>query len=121
MAAGETDRANGESWGRPNEPMSLGLLMARDYYACGLCRVKETIRHCFADRIEEKLPRLDFPVLIMRGGRDPVTTHRWAEETAELLPKGELRVIPGRGHAVNYSAPLEFSRVAKAFLNLNSI
>jgi len=41
----------------------------------------------------------------------------WAEEVAALPPQGQLAVIPGVGHAINYSAPLELAQVTQAFLD----
>jgi 2-hydroxy-6-oxonona-2,4-dienedioate hydrolase len=70
-----------------------------------------------ADRIEEKLPRIKAPSLVVRGERDAVAPQPWAEEVARKLGAGEVRVIPGKGHAPNYSAPDELMRVIRPFLS----
>ncbi|WP_446377124.1 alpha/beta fold hydrolase [Coleofasciculus sp. E2-BRE-01] len=59
---------------------------------------------------------MQVPTLVVRGGKDPLVPPYWAEEVVELLPQAQLAVIPGGGHTLNYSAPLELSRVTKAFL-----
>ena len=53
----------------------------------------------------------------MRGQEDPVVSQQWAEEVVNLLPNARLVVIPGGGHTLNYSAPLELSRVTRAFID----
>jgi 2-hydroxy-6-oxonona-2,4-dienedioate hydrolase len=100
------------------EPLGLSVLMSRDWLAAGLGRGLDTIRSALADRIEAKLPAIRAPTLIVRGGNDPKIPAYWAREAAALLPAGELRVIPGYGHCLIYTAPLELMRVIGPFLGL---
>lgn len=100
----------------PYERPSLGPILVRDYLAAGAFRALRTFRYMLEDRIEEKLPRVRVPTLVVRGSRDPVVPQRWAEEATRLLPMGRLVVIPGWGHTLNYSAPLELVRVVRPFL-----
>jgi 2-hydroxy-6-oxonona-2,4-dienedioate hydrolase len=101
----------------PREPPSQALIIMRDYRDCGIRRVVRTFRYSLQDRIEEKLPRMQVPTLIVRGGRDPIVPQRWAEEATRLLPKGRLIMIPGAAHTVNYNSPLELARVVRPFLS----
>lgn len=41
---------------------------------------------------------------------------RWAEQVTCLLPRGQLRVVPGATHAMTYTNPLELARVTEGFL-----
>jgi 2-hydroxy-6-oxonona-2,4-dienedioate hydrolase len=100
----------------PREPRSLDLLMIRDALLAGPRRTILTIRHGLEDRIEQQLPRMRVPTLVVRGGRDSIVPQRWAEEATRLLPMGRLVVIPGAGHAVNYNSPAELARVVRPFL-----
>lgn len=100
----------------PREPMSLMSILVRDYLDAGLRRAFYTFRYALQDHIEEKLPRVQVPTLVVRGARDPIVPQRWAEEATRLLPRGRLAVIPGAAHTVNYGAPLELVRVARPFL-----
>ena len=77
----------------------------RDYWQCGLRRLIGTFRYALQDRIEEKLPYVRVPTLVVRGGKDPIVPQRWCEEAVRLLPQGRLVVIPGAGHTVNYNSP----------------
>jgi 2-hydroxy-6-oxonona-2,4-dienedioate hydrolase len=99
------------------EPLSHGLISAREYPRCGLHRLLKTFRYALEDHIEEKLPHVRVPALVVRGSKDPIVPQRWAEEVAKLLPKGKLAVVPGAPHTVVYDAPLELARVVSPFLS----
>lgn len=99
-----------------NEPLPLIRIALKDYWGVGLKRAVETLKIALEDRIEEKLPHIAMPTLVVQGGKDPLVPQRWAEEVTRLLPRGEIKVIPGVGHAVNYAAPVEFVRAMRSFL-----
>ncbi len=100
------------------EPPSLLPIMLLDYLSAGLRRSFSTFQHALEDRMEEKLPHLRVPTLVVRGDRDPIVPQRWAERAARLLPegKGRLVVVPGAAHTMNYAAPSELARVVRAFV-----
>lgn len=100
------------------EGPGLGWITLVDYVKAGLPRIRATIRMAMRDRIEDKLPGVVQPTLVVRGGRDPVVPQRWAEEVTRRLPRGELRVLPGLGHTINYTAPKEFVAAMRPFLHL---
>lgn len=100
----------------PRESPGQLPIMVRDYRRAGVRRAIHTFRHAMADRIEDKLPRVQALTLVVRGSRDPLVPQRWAEEATALLPKGRLAVIPGAAHTLNYSHPLELVRVVRPFL-----
>ena len=98
------------------EPPSLLPLIAADYLRFGPRRFLATSRHALRDPIEEKLPRVEAPILVVRGTRDAIVSQEWAEEVARLLPRGELATVPGRAHAVNYNAPLALATLVRDFV-----
>jgi pimeloyl-ACP methyl ester carboxylesterase len=100
----------------PYERPSLALVHLRDFALAGPHRALQTFRFTLADRIEEKLPRIQAPTLVVRGERDPIVPQRWAEEVTRLLPRGRLVVIPRGPHCVNYSSAESFARVVADFL-----
>jgi pimeloyl-ACP methyl ester carboxylesterase len=101
----------------PREAPSQPFVVAADYLQAGLLRAWCTLQYALADRIEEKLPHVRVPVLVVRGEHDPIVPQRWAAEVARLLPRSRLVVIPGGAHTVNYSSPLELVRVVRPFLS----
>jgi 2-hydroxy-6-oxonona-2,4-dienedioate hydrolase len=96
-------------------PSQLPLLIL-DYVQAGFRRGVLSFRMALEDRIEDKLPAVQAPSLVIRGGRDPIVPQSWAEEITRRLPRGRLVVIPGAPHALNYSRPLEMARVVTPFL-----
>jgi 2-hydroxy-6-oxonona-2,4-dienedioate hydrolase len=97
------------------EPPSLLALVVRDYLLMGPRAFLATAQHAWRHRIEERLPLVQAPALVVRGARDPFVSQRWCEEAAELLPRGQLAVLDG-AHAVHYSAPRALSRLVERFL-----
>jgi pimeloyl-ACP methyl ester carboxylesterase len=107
-------------WDVPREPFALVPIVTRDYLRAGLWRVLRTLRYALADRLEERLPALDLPVLVLRGARDPVVSERWSEKVAGLLPQGRLAVVPRAAHALQFSHPREVAALLKDFLDEGS-
>ena len=97
-------------------PQSTPIVL-RDYWDCGLPCLFQTFGFALRDRIEEKLPHVDVPALVVRGGRDPMCPQHWAEQVTRLLPQGRLKVIPGGPHTLVYTMPLELVRVVRPFLD----
>lgn len=89
----------------PREPLSLWFIQAIDYLRFGARWQWQTARAMLADRIEDKLPVIQVPVLVVRGEHDPIAPQPWGEYLARLAPSAAIAVVPGIGHAVNYSAP----------------
>lgn len=88
-------------WERP----AILPVLAREYVDSGSRRILATLRRGLDDHIEEVLPRVPRPVLVVRGARDPLVPARWAAELARRAPLGALATVPGRSHAINFSAP----------------
>lgn len=86
------------------EPFGLVRPLLADYVQAGVVRPLQTFRYALNDPLEAKLPRIDVPVLVLRGDEDRIVPQRWVEEVAALLPRGELAVIPGGAHVLNYDS-----------------
>jgi 2-hydroxy-6-oxonona-2,4-dienedioate hydrolase len=87
------------------EPFSLIALAARDDIAAGPRVLLSTARAVLADRIEERLPLIEQPTVVVHGDQDAFVGREWAERVATLLPRGRLQVVPGEPHAVHYTRP----------------
>jgi pimeloyl-ACP methyl ester carboxylesterase len=99
----------------PRERVPEYLINAHDYWRTGLRRGWETFQIALQDRIEGKLPRLEMPVLVVRGQHDPIVSRRWVNELTAALPNGRLVITRG-AHTPNFSEPDAFARVVRAFL-----
>lgn len=98
----------------PRERPALLPLLARDYLVCGPRRFLATARALLDDPVEDKLAHLSTPTIVVRGTRDPIAPHEWAERVAAALPDGRLAEVPGAGHALNYSAPHALAEIVLA-------
>lgn len=98
------------------EPLSLLAVAARDNAAVGMRALLATARSVLADRIEERLPRIEQPTVVVVGERDPFVGVEWARRAAALLPRGRLVVVPGAPHAVHYARPDLVAEIVRELL-----
>jgi 2-hydroxy-6-oxonona-2,4-dienedioate hydrolase len=99
----------------PQERAPEYFINAHDYWRTGLHRGWETFQIALQDRIEDKVPKLDMPVLVVRGQRDPIVSQGWVEELTAMLPNARLVITRG-AHTPNFSEPDAFASVVRAFL-----
>jgi len=66
---------------------------AADYRDCGMPRVLAAFRESMRDSIEDRLPRLCVPTVVIRGERDAIVPQAWAEEVTCLLPQARLVTV----------------------------
>src|SRR4051812_27669199 len=106
----------------PREPWRLAVVVARDYLRAGPRRLLATLADALEDRIEEKLPAITQPVLVVCGARDPVVTVRWASECARLVgiertgaAGGTMQCVATAAHALPYDDPATFAAIIANF------
>lgn len=87
------------------ERLALIPIHIRDDLAAGPRRGWLTGRAALRDQVVRKLPLVRVPVLVVRGGNDPIVSPKWAVTVARLLPHGRLVTIPEAAHAINFSRP----------------
>ena len=107
----------------PFEPWRLGFLVAYDYLRARPFRLLATLRHALADHIEEKLPDIVAPTIVVCGALDPVVTVAWAAEAARLVGLSSrgaagatLSIVPAAAHALPYDDPSSFATLIDAFV-----
>ena len=99
-----------------HEPLSLLAHAANDSAEIGIRALLATVRSVLADRIEERLPLIEQPTLVLRGQDDRFVSAEWAEQVATLLPDARLFTVPGEPHAVHYTRPDLVARVLRQLL-----
>lgn len=71
----------------------------------------------FYDRkLQERLPRIEAPTLVIWGEKDTFLPLRHGEEFARLIPRARLRTIPDCGHLVPLEQPERFAQLCADFL-----
>jgi pimeloyl-ACP methyl ester carboxylesterase len=95
----------------PREPFALVPHVVRDWARAGPSRMLATLRDAVQDRIEDKLARVDVPVTIVNGARDPVSPPEWGERLARITGShvggngARYVVVADAAHAVPFSRP----------------
>jgi len=67
-----------------------------------------------------RLKDIDCPALVIVGDKDLGTPPFMAEEIVQAMPRSRLHVIPLAAHLSNIEQPVEFNRVLRQFLTVNS-
>jgi pimeloyl-ACP methyl ester carboxylesterase len=98
------------------EPLSLIAIAARDDAVMGLRGLLAVARVVLADRIEDRLPMVEQPTVVVRGEADPFVGPEWAERVATLLPRGRLVRVPREAHAVHYTRPDLVANIVRELL-----
>ena len=101
----------------------MTALVTGDYLRAGPRRLLATLAGAIADRIEEKLPGIAQPTLVVCGARDPVVTVRWASECARLVgiecqgaAGGTMQCVATAAHALPYNDPTTFAAILVNFV-----
>lgn len=97
------------------EPPKLTAIVLRDYLAFGPRRLLVQARYALDDAIEERLPAVEVPALVLRGAHDPLCPAAWGQRAAALL-RTRLVTIAGAGHAVHYSHPRQVAAEVRRLL-----
>jgi pimeloyl-ACP methyl ester carboxylesterase len=95
------------------ETPHANYIVFTDYLRCGIPWYLTQLRHMLSYPIEDRLPGLSRPLLVMRGSRDPIAGLEWCRRLRDAAPRGRLVQIPGAVHVAQHSAP---KAVASAIL-----
>lgn len=100
----------------PCEPLHFLPVLLREYALAGIPRTIRTLQYAFEDPMEQHLPHVHVPTLVVRGSRDPIVPQDWVEKVNRLLPNSQLVVVQGAGHAVNFNSPDRLVCLVRSFL-----
>ncbi|KGM11207.1 alpha/beta fold hydrolase [Cellulomonas bogoriensis] len=87
------------------ESFGANLLMVRDWLRCGPRWYLRTLPELLAYPLEEHLPHVRVPVVLVRGSRDPVTPRRYLDALVEVQPSATTVEVPGEGHIAMFRRP----------------
>ncbi|MGX1160884.1 pimeloyl-ACP methyl ester carboxylesterase [Arthrobacter sp. SLBN-100] len=76
----------------------------------------ESFTASVSSHVAEVAGRLRLPVLLVAGEKDEIANLPDQHRLLELLPDGELKVIPGVGHLIHYETPEPAARYIRSFL-----
>jgi pimeloyl-ACP methyl ester carboxylesterase len=87
------------------ESLGANLAVFTDYARTGPSWYLRTLPAMLGYDLRAVLPRIRTPALVIRGARDPIAPHPWAQEVAGLLPRSRLAEVPGAHHVVQFTHP----------------
>lgn len=87
------------------EPPSGNAVILSDYVRAGPAWYLVQLRHMIGYPLERAVERLEVPLLVIRGERDPIAGLRWSRELRDRAPRARLVHVPGHPHAVQHTAP----------------
>jgi 2-hydroxy-6-oxonona-2,4-dienedioate hydrolase len=100
-----------------HEPISLLARTAgEEVRAARISTLVPLVRSAIADRIEDRLPMIEQPTVIVRGSEDGFAGADWVQHAVDLLPHGRLVVVEGEAHAVHYTRPHLVARIVREFV-----
>jgi pimeloyl-ACP methyl ester carboxylesterase len=85
------------------EPPKANLMVLRDYARTGPRWYLASLPAMLGYRLEEAVSALPHPLLVVRGGRDPIAPRAWTEQVCRSAPDARMLEIPGAGHVVMWS------------------
>lgn len=92
------------------------LALIGPYLTAGLRRTVKTAWSATRHRIEDRLPLVDVPVLIIGGDLDAISPMAWTERLAGLVSNGERRVVDGGAHSMHGSHPERLAHLVRLFV-----
>ena len=98
------------------EPWSANRIVLSDYLRCGVRWYLRQLRHMLRYRIEERVAGLAQPLLVVRGGRDPIAPADWCARLAGAAPRARIAEIPGQPHLAQHTAPAAVADAIAGFL-----
>ena len=91
------------------------LMVATAYAQCGIPWYLQELPAMLDYRLDDSLPLVSCPVLIVRGTRDIIAGHDWCDKLSCNARHGHLVEIPGEPHAAHRGGA---STIATAVLDL---
>lgn len=73
-------------------------------------------RQTAPDPIDQRLRRVDVPVVVVRGARDALCPADWAAHLAGSAPRGRLVELPGAAHMTPQTRPAEVAGLLAGLL-----
>ncbi|WP_341954972.1 alpha/beta hydrolase [Salinibacterium sp. TMP30] len=97
------------------EPTSANLLAFTDFLRCGPSWFLTQAGQMVAYPIEDRVPGLLMPLLLLRGGRDRVAGMDWCRRLRGDARSVTLVTVPGHQHFVQRTAPRAVASALHAF------
>lgn len=98
------------------EPPLTNAVVFVDYLRCGPVYFLAQSKPMVTYPIDERVASLTQPMLVLRGGNDPIASEDWCRRLVARAPTGCLVTVPGHRHVVQFTAPRAVAGAIRAFV-----
>lgn len=98
------------------EPIDGNVMVFTDYLRCGPRWYLTQLRQMVSYPIEDRVAELVRPLLIIRGGNDPIAGQAWTRRLRDRAKLASLVTVPGHRHLVQHTAPRAVALAIGSFL-----
>jgi pimeloyl-ACP methyl ester carboxylesterase len=102
------------------EPPVTNAVVFLDYLRCGPLYYLAQCGPMLSYPIDERVASLTRPLLVMRGGNDPIAGDAWCRRLVSRAPHGCLVTVPRNRHVVQFTAPRAVAGAIRAFIERTS-
>lgn len=103
------------------EPPLTNAVVFLDYLRCGPAYFLAQSKPMLSYPIDERVASLTRPLLVLRGGNDPIADDDWCRRLAARAPIGCVVTVPGNRHVVHFTAPKAVAGAIRAFVARTSV
>lgn len=104
------------AWDTMGESLGANAVVLLDYLRCGPVWFLTQLRHMIAYPIEDRVPEILAPLLVIRGGNDPIAGTEWCRKLRSRAPSGSFVKVPGHRHVVQFTAAPAVASAIRAFI-----
>ena len=98
-----------------SEPPSTNAVVFTDYFRTGIRWYLTQLPVMLEYPLDARVRGVAQPVLVLRGGRDPIARRPWCEYLAAQAPDGAFAEVSGRGHVVQDTATAGVARIIRGW------
>ncbi|WP_314192119.1 alpha/beta hydrolase [uncultured Arthrobacter sp.] len=96
-----------------SEPPATNAVVFTDYFRTGMRWYLTELPVMMEYPLDVRIRGVGQPVLVLRGGRDPIARRPWCELLSSQAPDGGFAEVPGHGHVVQETATGDVARIIR--------
>lgn len=100
------------------ETPSANVRVLTEYLRCGPRWYLRQLPHMLEYPMEERVGDLTQPLLVLRGGRDPIAGADWCAKLTRRAQRSRSVTVPGHPHLVQHTAPRAVASALDWFLGV---
>ena len=87
------------------EPPAVNWILLTDYLRAGPRWYLKTVPRMVGHRLEERIGKVQAPLTLVRGSRDPIVPAGWLRELEQARPGAAAVEMPGQPHVCMFTEP----------------